>query len=417
MDDRVEVGGFTLAVGSSAGTLIEQGGGTKGVDEAEPLRQALDEPASAKAETGPAFAAEVEEASGSTAKIERAVALGKGIGEGQALDPTQLSLEVGALLDCLERLDRKKQHKKSLQMARALTSLLMLLKRWADLLKTLRGALRAAEQLGDQEAIGWARHELGTLRLAAGDVEAADRNLQQAREIRERIGDRRGLAATERNMQVLCDRVRQMLREKDLVRPRQGSGQTAPLRLALLAAAFLALFGGGVAAGMALGGGSGGGETIAATDASNTDNGQPGGDSSDEPDTNGDATPITDEIPDEGPFPLEITVTGEGRGTVEIEGIECDEVPCEVSAGETVTLVAGFTRGTEFGGFSGSCNSEEPTCTMTAEAPMSVIATFNPFTLSDDSNDLDTKDGGETETGETSSTTEEVTEETETSPG
>src|SRR5215218_8519806 len=168
MDDRVEVGGFTLAVGSSAGTLIEQGGGTKGVDEAEPLRQALDEPASAKAETGPAFAAEVEEASGSTAKIERAVALGKGIGEGQALDPTQLSLEVGALLDCLERLDRKKQHKKSLQMARALTSLLMLLKRWADLLKTLRGALRAAEQLGDQEAIGWARHELGTLRVAAG---------------------------------------------------------------------------------------------------------------------------------------------------------------------------------------------------------------------------------------------------------
>src|SRR5215218_6266069 len=232
MDNRVEVGGFALAVGSPAGTLIERGG-TAGGDESEALRQALDQPAPAKAETGPALGAEVEEASESTAKIERAVALGKGIGEGQALDPTQLSLEVGALLDCLERLDRKKQHKKSLQMARALTSLLMLLKRWADLLKTLRGALRAAEQLGDQEAIGWARHELGTLRLAAGDVEAADRNLQQAREIRERIGDRRGLAATERNMQVLCDRVRQMLREKDLVRPRQGSGQTAPLRLAL----------------------------------------------------------------------------------------------------------------------------------------------------------------------------------------
>src|SRR5215218_3724444 len=312
MDDRVEVGGFTLAVGSSAGTLIEQGGGTKGVDEAEPLRQALDEPASAKAETGPAFAAEVEEASGSTAKIERAVALGKGIGEGQALDPTQLSLEVGALLDCLERLDRKKQHKKSLQMARALTSLLMLLKRWADLLKTLRGALRAAEQLGDQEAIGWARHELGTLRLAAGDVEAADRNLRQAREIREQIGDRRGLAATERNMQVLCDQVRQMLRSKELVRPRQGSGQTAPLRLALLATAFLALFGGGVAAGMALGGDSGGGENVAVTDSDGPGTGQPGGDSSD-PGNEGDVTPVTDESLDEGPFPLEITVTGEGR--------------------------------------------------------------------------------------------------------
>jgi len=411
MDNRVEVGGFALAVGSPAGTLIERGDSARGGDEGERLRQALDAPAPAKAETGPALVTEVEEASESTAKIERAVALGKGIGEGQALDPTQLGLEVSALLDCLERLDRKGKHKKSLRMARALTSLLMLLKRWADLLKTLRGALRAAEQLGDREAIAWARHELGTLRLAAGDVEGADHDLRQAREIRERIGDSRGLAATERNMRVLCDRVRQMLREQELVRPRQGSGQTATLRLALLAAAFLALFGGGVAAGMALGGDSGSAENVAATATDSPDTGQPGGDTGGDTDV----TPVTDEKLDEGPFTLEITLAGEGRGAVEIEGFECGEVPCLVPAGETVTLVAYEKRGSEFGGFSGSCESEERSCEMTAEAPMAVTATFDLLTPPEDTSAVETEDEGETEASKASDS-EEVTEETETSP-
>lgn len=246
MDTRVEIGGFTLQVGSPAGSLIEASGAPAAGDES--LRRALEEPAPKKAEAGPAFAGEVEEASEATAKIERTVALGKGIGEGQALDPTQLGLEVGALLDCLERLDRKGEHKKSLQMARALATLLMLLKRWADLLRTLRSALRAAEQLGDQETIAWARHELGTLRLAAGDLEGADRDLGQAREIRERIGDRRGLAATERNMAVLCRCLRTMLREKELVR--RAARTRATPRLALFALLFASIF---AAAGFAVG--------------------------------------------------------------------------------------------------------------------------------------------------------------------
>jgi tetratricopeptide (TPR) repeat protein len=246
MDTRVEVGNFTLQVGSPAGTLIEASGAAATGDDS--LRRALEEPAAKKAETAPALATEVEEASEATAKIERAVALGKGIGEGRALDPTQLGLEVGALLDCLERLDRKGKHKKSLQMARALATLLMLLKRWADLLKTLRSALRAAELLDDQEAIAWAKHELGTLRLAAGDLEGADRDLGQAREIRERIGDRRGLAATERNMAVLCKCLRALLQAEELVRRAPRSRLTP--RLALFALLFAFLF---AAAGFAAG--------------------------------------------------------------------------------------------------------------------------------------------------------------------
>jgi hypothetical protein len=276
MNTRVEIGGFALQVGSPAGTAIEASGAVPAGD--EPLRRALEQTAPRRAATEPAFAAEVEEASEATAKIERAVALGKGIGEGKALDPTQLGLEVGALLDCLERLDRKGRHKKSLQMARALATLLMLLKRWVDLLRTLRSALSAAEQLGDQEAIAWAKHELGTLRLAAGDLEGADRDLCQAREIRERIGDRRGLAATERNMAVLCRRLRTMLREKELVR-RAARGRATP-RLALLAllGAFLFAAAGFAAGSMTGTSDSAGGANALGAGRSNESPRSPGGD-------------------------------------------------------------------------------------------------------------------------------------------
>ncbi|HEU4737665.1 MAG TPA: tetratricopeptide repeat protein [Solirubrobacterales bacterium] len=230
MESVVEVGGYVLEPGDGGTGIRSHSDAANG--SARPLQRAFAEPAAPK-EADPALATEVDAASQATAKIERAVALCKGIGEGRALDPTQLALEVGALLDCLERLDRKKEHKKSIQMARALATLLMLLKRWADLLQTLRTAVRAGEKLGDLDAIAWAEHELGTLRLAAGDVADAERSLHQAQAIRERIGDRRGLAATERNLGVLCERLRQMLRQKELVQ-REGRRSPTP-RLALFA--------------------------------------------------------------------------------------------------------------------------------------------------------------------------------------
>jgi hypothetical protein len=247
----IEVGPYVLEIGNDGGTTVRPAEGATEAD-AEPLRQALERsPAQTETtEPEPDTATEIDEASEATAKVEKAVALCKGVSEGQVLDPAQLGLEVGSLLDCLEKLDRRKQHKKALRMARALATLLMLLKRWADLLQTLRIGLRAAEHLGDLEAIGWARHELGSLHLAAGDVEGADRELQQAREIRERIGDRRGLAATSRNLNVLCNHLRAMLRNEELVR-RTSRGRRPSLRY-LIAGATLAafLFAGGVAAGM-----------------------------------------------------------------------------------------------------------------------------------------------------------------------
>lgn len=245
----VEVGSYLLEVSGETGTLIEKGGGDNAA-ETKALQEAFEKPEPKEEERAPALATEIDEAAEATSKIEQAAALCKGAAEGHALDPDQLALEVGTLLDCLERLDRKKKHKKAIQLARSLSTLLMLLKRWASLLQTLRIALRAGEELGDDAAVAWAEHELGTLKLAAGDVKGAERNLRQARDIRERIGDGQGLAATNRNMGALCERLRNMVRSKELVR---SNGRRPPLPRALsLAALFVALFG-GVAVGMIVG--------------------------------------------------------------------------------------------------------------------------------------------------------------------
>jgi tetratricopeptide (TPR) repeat protein len=303
MENVVEIGGYVLEPGSPAGTLLRQGEAAEGSVEA--LQRAFDAGnAKGEEQTPPPLATEVDAASEATAKIERAVALCKGIGEGQALNPAQLGLEVGALLDCLERLDRKKEHRKSLQMARALATLLMLLKRWVDLLRTLRIALRAGEQLDDLDAVAWAKHELGTLHLAAGDVEGADRDLRRAREIRERIGDRRGLAATERNMQVLCERLRAMLHNEELVR-RDARNERRPTRMLALAGAFAIFFGGGVAAG-ALVGGDSGGDAAPATRAAQTSDRSPSGDASTRPTSEG-VTEIAPPPTETTPPPTETT--------------------------------------------------------------------------------------------------------------
>src|SRR5215207_10187113 len=92
----VAVGPYLLEVGREPGTVVEEGGGDA---DAEPLREALAAPEpKVEEERAPAL---VDEAAEATSKIEQAAALCKGAAEGRALDPDQLVLEVGTLLDCL----------------------------------------------------------------------------------------------------------------------------------------------------------------------------------------------------------------------------------------------------------------------------------------------------------------------------
>jgi tetratricopeptide (TPR) repeat protein len=402
-EPSVEVGAYVLQLGETGGTIVEKGEGAAEA-EIEPLREALAEAGPEAPDHQPDIADEVDEASEATAKVEKAVALCKGVTEGHALSPEQLALEVGSLLDCLERLDRKKKHKKALRMARALATLLMLLKRWADLLETLRIALRAGEQLGDLEAVAWAKHELGSLRLAAGDVEGAARDLHQAREIREQIGDRRGLATTTRNLQVLCDRLQAMLRSEELIR-RQARDRRPRFRR-LLAGATLAAFllAGGVAAGMIIGGDSSENAAdegvVTVKQLNKGDKGS--GEKQTEPGTHhkqggGDGGGTTS-------FLLTVSVAGEGSGVVEGAGSPCDETcVTEVPAGKTLTLVAQSIGHSEFVGFSEGCNDSNGTvCSLTMGAPTTITATFEPTVKSSSG----TQDGTAT-TEETEETTEE----------
>jgi tetratricopeptide (TPR) repeat protein len=203
----VVVGAYALEIGRPAGTVVSPSPAADQA-EADSLAQALreQEPPPAPEKTAVEAAGDlVDEASTATAKVERAVTIGKGVAAGDILDPAQLGLEADALLDLLERLDRGEQAKEALQLARALSKLYSLLRRWAELLRALQAALRAGEKLGDLRAIGWAKHELGTLQLAGGDVDGAARTLDEAREIRRGLGDRAELAATEHNLRA-CSR-------------------------------------------------------------------------------------------------------------------------------------------------------------------------------------------------------------------
>jgi PKD repeat protein len=152
----------------------------------------------------------LDDASEVESKIDRIVSLYTEIASGN-LDVKSVSDEIDALVGLLQRLDHAGRWKEALRVARCLSLLLALIGRWMELLNSLRIALHASEQLGDAIGEAWASHELGTLHLAAGKHAEADRQLSRAREIRERCGDRPGLAATNRNLQVLCQTLRRLL--------------------------------------------------------------------------------------------------------------------------------------------------------------------------------------------------------------
>jgi hypothetical protein len=294
----VRAGDYLLRVGGSGGTIVESGAGAAD-DSLESLAQAL-QAGDGKRSAVDAVADTVNDAAAVTGKIERAVALGKGAAEGKALDPEQLVIEVDSLVGLLERLDREGRWKEALRLARAVSTLASLIKRWLALLRALRAALRAGEKLGDLEAIAWAKHELGTLQLVAGDVNGAERNLREALETRERIGDRAGVAATARNTQALCERLRRMLRERELVQ--RGGGRRvlrlSPLLVVLFALLALAL-GGGAGAMLASGGDGSGGDV-------NSGHGKP-----------------ADGKPQGETHSLLVTIEGAGTVTSNPAGIEC----------------------------------------------------------------------------------------------
>lgn len=260
----VVVGRYVLEIGGPAGTTVGTSAAPVDAEAASLAHALVGQKSAPEPERAPTEAVGdlVDEAVTATAKVERALTIGKGAAQGGAFDPAQLGLEADALLDLLERLDREGRAKEALRLARTLSKLYSLLRRWAELLRALQAALRAGEKLGDLKAIGWAKHELGTLQLAGGDIEGAEQSLAEAREIRKGLGDRAELAATEHNLRELSQRVHGLARQADRARPR---GRPRIPRPSPTLAVGAVLFCAGVAGGAVLGGSGGGGEGKATT--------------------------------------------------------------------------------------------------------------------------------------------------------
>jgi Divergent InlB B-repeat domain len=323
----VEDDDFVLELGQSAGAAVSREAKPK-----EPVGDRVE-----KKDPAEAIEEIVDEASSVTTKVERGKALYEDLADG-SLEVAQINNGIDALIGLLDRLDREGKHEDALRVARTLSKLLALARRWLDLLRALRTALRAGELLGHAKTIAWAKHELGTVKLVTGDVGGAAQDLGEAREIRERVGDRRGAKVTDSNLRTLCEQLRGL--------PRDGRRRILRLSVPLAILIALLLAAAGIAGGMAIAGGDGG---------------------------------------HDGPIPsgrlLTVKTAGEGSGTIYSNpaGIDCGSDCKEAFAdGEKVTLTAAADDGSYFKGFSGGGCDDDNQCSLRMKARRSITATFEP---------------------------------------
>jgi hypothetical protein len=179
-----------------------------------------------------------------TERAQRCLTLFTEIAGGHALDLKSVSDELDGVLALVGRLDREGRHKEALRLARDVSALLALLLRWLDLVRSLELSLRLARELGDAPTEAWALHELGTLRLAAGDATGAADGLREAVRIKDRFGGA-GRCASRHNL----DAARRDLADRDAL---DRLRRRRLFRLTGIAAVLAFLATGGVALGIRL---------------------------------------------------------------------------------------------------------------------------------------------------------------------
>lgn len=355
---RVDLAGSVLVLGDPAGMTIAPADGRGSADSlAQALAQERKEREPAATGVAP-LAGAVDDAAQVMGKVERAVKLFTEIAQGR-LDPAAVSDEVDALVGLLGRLDRDERWAEALRMARSLAMLLALLGRWLELLKSLKVALSAAEQLGDVSGQAWALHELGTLHLAAGERAEAERLLSRARAMREQLGDRHSLGMTDRNLQFLCRDLRALIHCEARESVFEWIGHKPIAALALGAAMLLA---GGVA-GAFIGGAGGTAVTVTETGPTTT-------------------VTITRTVRVRRPTPrtptstLSIKRTGSGTVTSNDEAIDCGSICSNTyTTGAKVTLTATPAAGSTFAGWTEACRGIG-SCSLTINEDESVGAAF-----------------------------------------
>lgn len=317
----VAIGRSVITLGVPGGTLITAGtrlSADADIADQQELSEELAQKPEERRTIGELTERSVMTASEATDRVEEAAELLRDALAGELVDLAR----AGQVLDVLQRLDKDGRYEEWLRYARSVHGVLVLLRRWAELLRLLRTLLRSGDQV-HEAGRAWVQHELGTLHLAAGDQREAARLLEQARSTRQRLQDGDGLAATEQSLGVLCRRQA----EAGFLERYRG-------RLAVVAAlAVLLLVVGGVAG--------------AVVDPFGSD-----------------------------PERLTVAVEGAGVVTAAAAAIGCpDRCEAELDHGTVVTLTASARRGSTFAGWSGDCQGTQR-CRLTMDGARTVTARF-----------------------------------------
>lgn len=274
------------------------------------------------------------------------------------------------LVALLDRAADQKRFADVIRLGRAIESSLAWGRCWAAWGRVLEHVLAAARAEHDDEATAWALHQLGTRSYGRGDTHEARDLLEQAAELRRRIGDEHGLAATQQNLRVVTGRPPW---------PQRLSHASATVLTALV----VLLVGAGAFGGAALGDGRVPGTDIDVplVDATQTDEtGEAGSEESEAvPGTTSDETTTT--ASPARRVTLDVAREGKGARTGRVvsvpTGIDCGEsCSAEFDAGQAVTLVA--TSGPRFRvtEWSEPACGAETTCKVTLDDDRAVTVTF-----------------------------------------
>ncbi len=115
-------------------------------------------------------------------------------------DPDSLVQQEPALLELLQRLNRRRHYEEAVRLGRAIAPLLVRSRRLGAWTAVTALVLEAASQARDLDGQAWALHERGTSNLVRGDVEEGRAMLRDAIELREQLRDAAGAAASRHNL-------------------------------------------------------------------------------------------------------------------------------------------------------------------------------------------------------------------------
>ena len=126
--------------------------------------------------------------------------------EEHAGDHRAVLAEREALLALVDRAADEERWGDVIRLGRAIEGALAWGRCWAAWERVLLRVHAGASATGDAATEAWALHQLGTRAYGVGDVEHAQKLLEDAAAIRERLHDEPGLAATRQNLRVVTGR-------------------------------------------------------------------------------------------------------------------------------------------------------------------------------------------------------------------